>query len=178
MLIIVFRKLPQKHGLRVNEEIRAKEIRVIDNENKQIGIMSPAEALKLAYEKELDLVEVVPTSSPPVCKILDFGKFLYEKQKKEKIAKKKQKQVQIKELKLRPLTESHDIEFKLKHARQFLEEGDKVKFSVKFKGRELAHQNLATDKLLAIAERLSDIAVIESKPTVQAKIMSMMLVRK
>ena len=126
----------------------------------------------------LDLVEISPTATPPVCRIMDYGKYLYEKQKKEKITKKKQKTIQIKELKIRPSTDMHDIEYKIKHAREFLEEGNKVKFTVKFKGRELMYQDLAKDKLTLIIEKLNDIAIVEVQPTVQGKIMYMIVAKK
>jgi len=137
-----------------------------------------SKALSLAKEKMLDLVEISPTATPPVCRIMDYGKYLYEKQKKEKITKKKQKTIQIKELKIRPSTDMHDIEYKIKHAREFLEEGNKVKFTVKFKGRELMYQDLAKDKLTLIIEKLNDIAIVEVQPTVQGKIMYMIVAKK
>ncbi len=140
--------------------------------------MPVSKALSLAKEKMLDLVEISPTATPPVCRIMDYGKYLYEKQKKEKITKKKQKTIQIKELKIRPSTDMHDIEYKIKHAREFLEEGNKVKFTVKFKGRELMYQDLAKDKLTLIIEKLNDIAIVEVQPTVQGKIMYMIVAKK
>ena len=151
---------------------------MIDSENNQLGIVPIEDALKMSYEQEFDLVEISPKSKPPVCKLLDFGKYLYEKQKKERQAKKKQKQVLLKELKLRPLTEPHDVEFKVNHARKFLEEGNKVKFTVRFKGREIVHKELAAEKLIQIAELLADISEFESKPVMQGKIMQMVLTKK
>ncbi|HOK40531.1 MAG TPA: translation initiation factor IF-3 [bacterium] len=162
----------------MNEEIRVPEVRVISENNEQIGILPVSKALSLAKEKMLDLVEISPTATPPVCRIMDYGKYLYEKQKKEKITKKKQKTIQIKELKIRPSTDMHDIEYKIKHAREFLEEGNKVKFTVKFKGRELMYQDLAKDKLTLIIEKLNDIAIVEVQPTVQGKIMYMIVAKK
>jgi translation initiation factor IF-3 len=167
-----------KITVRSNNEIRAKEIRLIDNENNQLGIVSVSEGLKLAQEAGLDLVEISPTAKPPVCKILDIGKFLYEKQKKEKVAKKKQKKILVKELKLRPLTDVHDINFKVKHAKEFLAEENKVKFTIRFRGREMAHQELGYNKLLEIAEMLSGEGVIESKPSIQGRIMTMIMIPK
>lgn len=173
-----FKRGPNNLGLRSNQEIRAKEIRLIDNENNQLGIVDIKKGWELANETGLDLVEISPKANPPVCKILDIGKFLYEKQKKEKQAKKKQKKIQVKELKLRPLTDVHDINFKVKHAKEFLAEENKVKFSIRFKGREMTHQELGENKLLEIAEELKDIGVIEMKPTTQGRIMTMIIVPK
>lgn len=172
------RKGPNNLGVRSNNEIRAKEIRLIDENNNQIGLVNLDEGLRLAQEAGLDLVEISPKAKPPVCKILDIGKFLYEKQKKEKLAKKKQKKIQVKELKLRPLTDVHDINFKVKHAKEFLAEENKVKFSIRFRGREMAHQELGEQKLLEIAEMLKNEGEIESKPSIQGRIMTMIMIPK
>ena len=125
--------------MRINEEIRAREVRVIGSDGEQLGIMSGREAQQLAYEKHLDLVEIAPTAKPPVCRIMDYGKYRYEQQKREKESRKKQKTFDIKEVKLRPGIEEHDFNVKFKNAVRFLEDGDKVKVTIMFRGRELSH---------------------------------------
>lgn len=128
--------------MRINEEIRAREVRVIGSDGEQLGIMSGREAQQLAYEKHLDLVEIAPTAKPPVCRIMDYGKYRYEQQKREKESRKKQKTFDIKEVKLRPGIEEHDFNVKFKNAVRFLEDGDKVKVTIMFRGRELSHPEL------------------------------------
>jgi translation initiation factor IF-3 len=158
-----------KRKYRVNEEIRAKEVRVIGPDGKQIGIMSLSEALRKAEEFGLDLVEVAPTANPPVCKIMDFGEFLYQEAKKAKEAKKRQVQVEIKEIKLSPKTEKHDLEVKIKHILRFLNDKNKVKIRVIFKGRELTHPELADRVLQPIFEAVKDIAHIERPPKFEGR---------
>jgi len=150
--------------LRINEEIRAREVRVIANGGEQLGIMSSRDALKLALENHLDLVEIAPTAKPPVCRIMDYGKYRYEQQKREKEARKKQKTFDIKEVKLRPGIEDHDFNVKYKNAVRFLEDGDKVKVTIMFRGRELSHPELGEVLLNRMAQQLKEIAVVERVP--------------
>ncbi len=148
---------------RINFRITAREVRVIGPEGEQLGVLQTAAAIKIAQEAELDLVEVAPQAQPPVCKILDYGKFKYKEQKKEAEAKKKRTEVEIKELRIRYRTDVGDLETKLKHAREFLEEGNKVKFTMRFRGREGMYKNLGIEKLKEIAARLADIAIIDDR---------------
>ena len=141
--------------MRINEEIRAREVRVIGSDGEQLGIMSGREAQQLAYEKHLDLVEIAPTAKPPVCRIMDYGKYRYEQQKREKESRKKQKTFDIKEVKLRPGIEEHDFNVKFKNAVRFLEDGDKVKVTIMFRGRELSHPELGEVLLNKMADRKS-----------------------
>lgn len=154
----------EEKDYRINEEIKAKEVRVIGPDGKQIGIMSVKEALEEAEKYGLDLVEVAPNSNPPVCKIVDYGKFMYELKKKRKEAMKKQHRVSIKEMKFRPKTEEHDLQFKIKHIKNFLSEGNKVKVNIFFKGRELAHREIAEPVIKRIVQEVSEIAKVEKEP--------------
>jgi len=149
---------------RINEEIRARELRVVGPENEQIGIMSGREALALAEEKHLDLVEIAPNAKPPVARIMNYGKFLYEKSKTAKEQKKKQKVVQVKEIKFRPGTDEGDYQVKLRSLIRFLEDGDKAKITVRFRGREMAHQDIGLDVLERVKNDLAEISVVESAP--------------
>lgn len=171
------RDMPQD-GVRRNEMIRAREVRVIGANGDQLGILPCAEAMALAREAGLDLVEVAATSDPPVCRIMDYGKFKYEQQKKKADAKKRQSVVQIKEIKVRPKTDDHDYETKLRHIRRFLEEGDRCKVTVFFRGREIVHK----DRGLAILERmvsdLADVAKLEQEPRAEGRTLQMLLVPK
>ncbi len=142
---------------------------MIDSEGHQLGIMSPSEAMRIAESKGLDLVEVAPNAQPPVCRIMDFGKYRYEQQKREKLQKKKQQIIIVKEIRFHPNTDTHDFEFKMRHARQFLEEGNKVKASVVFKGRQMAHQEFGLEILNNFTEKLSDIALVEKKPSMEGR---------
>jgi translation initiation factor IF-3 len=153
----------------MNHEINAPEVRLIDDTGQMVGVMSPREALQIAESKGLDLIEIAPTAKPPTCKIMDYGKYKYEAKKKEKVAKKKQVTISIKEVQLRPRTDQHDLDVKLRHARRFLLDGDKVKFNMRFMGRELAHQELGFKLLKRVAEYLQDIAVVESPPKMEGK---------
>ncbi|MBM4307473.1 MAG: translation initiation factor IF-3 [Deltaproteobacteria bacterium] len=147
--------------VRVNREIRAKEVRVIDSEGKQLGILPLVEALRAAANADLDLVEVSPKSEPPVCRIMDFGKFKYQQSKKAHDAKKKQAVVHLKEVKLRPKTEEHDLEFKLRHIERFLKEGNKTKVTIVFRGREIAHSELGRQMMERIIEQSKEWGKIE-----------------
>ena len=158
-----------KRKYRVNEQIRAKEVRLIGPDGKQIGIMSISEALRHAEDYGLDLVEVAPTANPPVCKIMDFGEFLYQEAKKAKEAKKRQKQIEIKEIKLSPKTDKHDLEVKIKHILRFLEDKNKVKIRIVFKGREILHPEMANRVLQPIFEAVKEKAQIENPPKMEGR---------
>jgi len=162
----------------VNEQIKHREVRVIDTDGKQIGIMDIQKALKLAKSKQLDLVQVAPKANPPVCRIMDYGKYKYEQSKKEKEAKKKQKVINVKELRMSPNIEEHDLQVRIKNARRFLKEGDKVKVTIKFRGREITHNSLGKEVLEHFAENVKDLAVIEKKPKLEGKNMIMILAPK
>ena len=151
---------------------------MIGVDGKQVGILKISEANKLAMEEGLDLVEIVPNADPPVCKIIDFGKYKYELSKKDKIQKKKQHVIHVKEIRLSPKIEQHDIDFKVKHARKFLENGDKVKFNILFKGRQIAHKEFGDQLMEKIIEELSDIAKIESPPQFEGRNMITVLIKK
>ncbi|MBN2242879.1 MAG: translation initiation factor IF-3 [Acidobacteria bacterium] len=153
--------------VRVNEMIRAKEIRVVDEEAGQLGIMSPEKALEIARGKDMDLVEVAPTANPPVCRIMNYGKFQYQKSKRAHEAKKNQRQVVLKEVKFRPKTEAHDFEFKKKHILRFLLEGNKAKATVIFRGREMSHQELGRKLMEKLIEELRDAADVERPPKME-----------
>lgn len=154
------------------------KVRLIDEKGQQVGIVSKDEALRLAEEAGLDLVEVAPEASPPVCRIMDFGKYKYEKSKKEKESKKKQHVITVKEIRMRPKTDDHDLETKLKQARKFLENKNKVKFTVIFRGREMAYQEMGYNILEKVMENLSDIAKAESMPKMEGRRMIMVLTNK
>lgn len=162
----------------LNEEIREKELRVIDNNNEALGILPTKEALKIAEEKELDLVMIAPTATPPVCKIMDFGKFVYEQTKKDKEAKKKQKVVNIKEVRLSPSIEEHDITIKANNARKFLLDGDKVKVTVRFRGREADYSHIGYEILQSFSSRLEDVSLIEKPAKLEGKNMILILAPK
>jgi len=162
----------------INEEIRDKELRVIDSDGTQLGIMSLDEALNLANERKLDLVNIAPTAKPPVCKILDYGKYRYELQKKEKEARKKQKITQVKEIRLSTFIEEHDLAVKANNAAKFLKEGDKVKVSLRFKGREKDYASKGQDVMAKFAEFTSNIGVVEKKPEFEGRSLIMILAPK
>ncbi|MCH5344507.1 MAG: translation initiation factor IF-3 [Acetatifactor sp.] len=162
----------------INEQIRDKEIRLIGEDGQQLGIMSSKEAMKLAEDAGLDLVKIAPTANPPVCKIVDYGKYKYEQVRKEKEARKKQKTVEIKEIRLSPNIDTNDLNTKISAARKFLGKGDKVKITLRFRGREMAHMNNSKHILDDIAESLSDIAVVDKAPKVEGRSMTMFLTEK
>ena len=170
--------------MRINEEIRAREVRVIvdgvDGKAEQLGVMSSRDALKLAAERHLDLVEISPNAKPPVCKILDYGKYRYEQQKKQKEALKKQKanMSELKEFRLSPVIDVGDFETKLRNATKYLEKGDRIKLTIRFKGRQMAHTELGNEVLERFASRVEDIADIEQKPNLDGRVMTMLLVPK
>jgi translation initiation factor IF-3 len=159
----------------INDEIREKELRVIGSDGEQLGVISSAEAKRLAEEKDLDLVMISPNATPPVCKIMDFGKFVYEQSKKEKEAKKKQKIVEIKEVRCSLTIEEHDIEIKAKNARKFLLEGDKVKITVRFRGREMELAHMGEKILNNFLSKLEDVCLVEKRPKKEGRSMTMVL---
>lgn len=161
---------------RINHRIRASEVRVIDPEGNQVGVVDLEDALEKADDFGLDLVEVAPNANPPVCRIMDFGKYKYQQKKRDNEAKKNSSRVELKEVKFRPKTDTHDIETKLRHARKFLEERNRVKFTVMFRGREMAHPQIAEDMLYECAEALSDVADLEQKPRMEGRNMTMFVV--
>ena len=160
---------------RVNQQIRISPVRVVDPQGEQIGILPIERALEIAEEQGLDLVEVAPMARPPVCRIMDYGKFRYEEQRKAREARKKQHQVQLKEVKMRPGIEDHDFDFKLRHARRFLEEGNKVKITMMFRGRQMAHPELGREVLDRVVQEVADVGKVESNPMMEARSMTMVL---
>ncbi len=162
----------------INEQIRDREVRVIDDQGNQLGLMSSRDAQRIAKERNLDLVKIAPKAKPPVCKIIDYGKFRYEQTKKDKENKKKQTIVSLKEVRMSPNIEQHDIDTKMKNGRKFLTKGDKLKISVRFRGREMAHTSIGREMLLRFAEELSDLADIEKRPKMEGRSMTMFLVPK
>ena len=165
----------KEKGLRVNEQIRVREVRLIDDEGEQKGIVTTTEALKMAKERELDLVEVAPTANPPVCKILDYGKYRFEQEKKLRDSKKNQKTLKLKEIRMQPKIGAGDLDFKSKHVQEFLAEGNKVKVTIRFRGRELAHTELGLGVLNEVLKRLGDEYVMEKQPAMEGRFMSMTL---
>lgn len=162
-------------GPNVNEQIRSVNVRLVAADGSMVGVVSLQEALRAAEEAGLDLVEISPNADPPVCKILDYGKFKYEQQKKTAEARKKQKTVDVKEVKIRPGIEKHDYEVKMRNARRFLEDGDKVKVTMRFRGREMAHQNIGMDLLVKMKGELADVSKIEMEPRMEGRQMIMVL---
>ncbi len=168
----------QEREARINGEITAKEVRLISGEGEQLGVVSLKEALSMAEEKDVDLVEISPTAKPPVCKLMDFGKYKYEQSKKRDEAKKKQKQVQIKEIKFRPGTDEGDYNIKMRNVKRFLEDGDKVKITLRFRGREMAHQEFGAQLLERVKADLEELAAVESFPKMEGRQMVMMVAPK
>ncbi|WP_298570474.1 translation initiation factor IF-3 [uncultured Aliiroseovarius sp.] len=167
---------PQRDtGPRVNERIKATEIRLIGADGENAGVVTPAQAMVMAAEAGLDLVEISPNATPPVCKIMDFGKFKYEQQKRESEARKKQKTIEVKEVKFRPNTDTHDYDVKMRNVVKFLENGDKVKVTLRFRGREMAHQNLGRDLLIRVSEDVKEIGKVENMPKMEGRQMVMMI---
>jgi len=162
----------------VNQQIRAREIRVIDADGAQLGVMTPSDAQRIADQKELDLVEVAPTANPPVCRIMDYGKFRYAQKKKAQESRKKGAASQLKEVKMGSQTSQHDVDFKVNHIRDFLGEGHRVKVTVFFRGRQITHPELGHAMLARVAGMLTDVAVIEQSARLEGRHMSMMLVSK
>ncbi len=168
--------VPQKDGPRANRDIRGvREVQLIDDTGANRGVMSFFDALKAAEEAGLDLVEIAPNSTPPVCKILDYGKYKFNEQKKAAEARKKQKTVEVKEIKLRPGIDDHDYEVKMKAVRRFFEEGDKVKITLRFRGREMAHQDLGVKLLEKVKAEMADVSKVESEPMLEGRQMIMVM---
>ena len=170
-----FQRRSKPQGPRVNEKIRALDVQVIGSAGDNLGVLTLKKAIEIAKDESLDLIEISPKANPPVCKIMDIGKYKYDLQKKASLAKKKQKVVSLKELKLRPGTEIHDYNFKLKNAKKFLVKGDKVKFTVKFKGREMQHIQLGKDLMNRIIEDTKEVGKIETHPKFEGKQMIMVI---
>jgi len=164
--------------LRVNERIRVPEVRLIDEEGQQVGVLAPRDALKLARERGLDLVEISPTAQPPVCKIMDFGKYLYELNKKMHEQRKHQKGTRLKEVKLRTRTDAHDFEFKKNHVVRFLEEGDKVRLVLMFRGREIEHASLGRQKLNRLINEVAHVGTVEIQPMMEGRMLVAILAPK
>ena len=171
-------QLPTRDGPRVNEEIRAPQVRLIDQDGEMQGVMSAREALIRAYDVGLDLLEISPNAVPPVVKILDYGKYKYEQQKKANEARKRQKVVEIKEIKVRPNIDDHDYDVKMRQAKEFISEGDKVKVTLRFRGREMAHQDLGLKVLDRIRTELAETTKVESMPRLENRQMIMVLAPK
>jgi len=169
---------PTRSGPRVNEEIRSPQIRLIDEDGEMVGVMSARDALLRAYDVGMDLLEISPNAEPPVCKITDFGKFKYEQQKKANEARKRQKVVEIKEIKVRPNIDDHDYEVKMRQMKGFIEEGDKVKVTLRFRGREMAHQDLGAKVLERIRNEMAEAVKVESMPRLENRQMIMVLAPK
>lgn len=167
--------MAESKGLRINEQIRVREVRLIDEEGNQKGIIPTKEALVMAHEANLDLVEIAPQSNPPVCKILDYGKYRFEMEKKLRDSKKKQKLLKLKEIRMQPKIDDHDLDFKSKHIREFLAEGNKVKVTIRFRGRELAHTELGLEVLQEILQKLENEYVLDKPPLMEGRSMSMTL---
>lgn len=173
---IAFDRSPRRDDrTRINERIRVREVRVIDENGTQLGIMPPQQAVALARQKGLDLVEVSATASPPVCRIMDFGRYQYQEQKRARQAKKHQKVIEVKEIKFRPKVDEHDYQFKKKHIERFLAEGDKVKATCFFRGREIAHPEIGRRILLRLIEELNDVALAETMPRMEGNTMHVIL---
>ncbi|SUB76244.1 Translation initiation factor IF-3 [Peptoniphilus indolicus] len=161
--------------LQINEEIRDKEVRLVDDEGNQVGVVPRSRALDMAFEKKLDLVNVSPNSKPPVCRIMDYGKYKYEMIKKERDSKKKQRVINIKEVRLTPNIEKHDLETKVKHAKKFLSNGDRVKVAVRFRGREMGHTEIGKEVLDRFVEMVSESGTVDKKPKLEGRNMIMFL---
>ena len=170
-----FQRRSKPQGPKANERIRALDVQVIGSDGGTLGAMPLNKAIELAKQEGLDLIEISPNANPPVCKIMDMGKYKYDLQKKANQAKKKQKTVSLKEIKLRPGTETHDYNFKIKNAKKFISKGNKVKFTVKFKGREMQHTNLGKELMDKIIEETKDVAKVESKPKFEGRQMVMII---
>ena len=159
----------------INEQIRDKEVRVIGQEGQQLGVMSPKDAMKLAREAEVDLVKIAPSAKPPVCKLVDYGKYKYELVRKEKEAKKKQRTIEVKEVRLSPNIDVNDLNTKCNAARKFIEKGDKVKVSLRFRGREMAHQEIGRDMLAKFQDACADYGSVDKKPVLEGRQMTMFI---
>jgi translation initiation factor IF-3 len=167
--------IQKQQRVRINEQIKVPEVRLIGPDGQQVGVMPIKEALAYAAEAHLDLVEVAPQANPPVCRVMDYGKFKYQQSKKQQEARRRQTTIQVKEIKVRPKIEEHDMGFKLRNSRRFLEEGDKVKISVIFRGREIAHTDRGFKILALMAEALADLGTVEQDPKLEGRNLSMIV---
>ncbi len=165
-------------GPRVNEQIEAEKVRVVNADVEMVGVISKEEGIEIAFEAGLDLVEVSPNADPPVCKVLDYGKYKYEAQKKANEARKKQKVIDVKEIKMRPGIDEHDYQVKMRSVRRFLDEGDKVKMTIRFRGREMAHQELGMKVLDRVREDVEELAKVEQFPKSEGRLMTMVIAPK
>tara|TARA_Y100000590_G_scaffold415_1_gene631 strand:- start:362 stop:907 length:546 start_codon:yes stop_codon:yes gene_type:complete len=170
-----FQRKTKPRGPRFNHRINSPEVQVITSDGENLGILNLQDAISRAKDQGLDLIEISPNARPPVCKIMDMGKFKYDQQKKANKAKKKQKKIELKEIKLRPVTEVHDYTFKIKNAQKFLSKGDKVKFTIRFKGREMQHSNLGNDLMEKIKQDMQSIGKVELQPRLDGKQMIMVI---
>ena len=170
-----FQRRTKDRGPKSNNRINSPEVQVIASNGENLGILNTNEAIAMAKEEGLDLIEIAPNAKPPVCKIIDMGKYKYDAQKKANKAKKKQKKIELKEIKLRPVTETHDYQFKIKNAQKFISKGDKVKFTIRFKGRELQHSHLGNELMNKIKEDMQDIGKVELHPKFDGKQMIMVI---
>ena len=170
-----FQRRAKDRGPRSNNRILSPEVQVIASDGENLGVISTNEAISKAKNEGLDLIEIAPNANPPVCKIMDMGKYKYDAQKKANLAKKKQKIIALKEIKMRPVTETHDYEFKVKNAKKFIVKGDKVKFTIRFKGRELQHSHLGNELMTKIKEDMKDIGKVELEPKFDGKQMIMVI---
>ena len=170
-----FQRRTKDRGPRSNNRIFSPEVQVINSDGENLGILNTSEAISKAKSEGLDLIEIAPNANPPVCKIMDMGKYKYDAQKKANLAKKKQKIISLKEIKMRPVTETHDYEFKVKNAKKFIAKGDKVKFTIRFKGRELQHSHLGNELMNKIKEDMKDIGKVELNPKFDGKQMIMVI---
>lgn len=176
--LIIFWRCTTISDLMINEQIRDKEVRLVGEDGEQLGIMSAKDAYKLAQDAELDLVKIAPTAKPPVCKIIDYGKYRYELARKEKEARKKQKTVELKEIRMSPNIDANDLNTKMNAAKKFLTKGDKVKITLRFRGREMAHMQSSRHILEDFAKELMDVAVVEKAPKLEGRSISMVLAEK
>jgi len=172
---LIWEVLPIATDVMINEEIRDPQVRVIANDGSQLGIMSSEQALQLAEEQQLDLVKIAPTANPPVCKIMDYGKYRFEQDKRERDASKNQKVISVKELRLSPVIEDHDVGVRVKNCVKFLKDGNKVKVTIRFRGRMLSHSELGYDVMNDFYERVKDVANMDKRPAVEGRTMTMML---
>jgi translation initiation factor IF-3 len=170
--------IQKQQRVRINEQIKVPEVRLIGPDGQQIGVMPIREALAFAAEAHLDLVEVAPQAAPPVCRVMDYGKFKYQQSKKQQEARRRQTTIQVKEIKVRPKIEEHDMGFKLRNTRRFLEDGDKVKISVIFRGREIAHTDRGFKLLAQMTEALADVGTVEQNPRLEGRNLSMIVTPK
>ena len=170
-----FQRRTKDRGPRSNNRIYSPEVQVISSDGENLGVLNTTQAISMAKNEGLDLIEISPNAKPPVCKIMDMGKYKYDAQKKANLAKKKQKIISLKEIKMRPVTETHDYEFKVKNAKKFIAKGDKVKFTIRFKGRELQHSHLGNELMTKIKEDMKDIGKVELDPKFDGKQMIMVI---